>query len=137
MLEISWGTKMGTIETIAIFIGILLIATRLPALFWPKKTLKWYQSTFASKPVVVQSVAAIAFLLGLAFAYFIMMQVPLLHMFVSFFALLMLIFGFVILLVPELPHFILTTIMKKSDTKIRLLALIAIVVGALMIYLAL
>ncbi len=122
------------VRLVAIAFGLLLVLTRLPAVFNPGKF-----KGIVSKAVKhnVKLIGALAFLIGAVSLYAIWPQVPLLDVLASFFAVALLIFGVMCYIFREVPLLLAEAIGKKTNVFIRYMAFFGVVVGLAILYVAL
>ncbi len=126
---------MTNLETIAVILGILVIAARLPAAIWPKKFISFCKRKF-SRGSSIKTFGAIAFLVGLIFIYYIRNEVSLIQLLVGGFSLLMLVMGTIIFVMPKFPSTILNMLENKLSL-VRAMAFIAVSIGLLLVQLGL
>ena len=122
------------VRLVAIAFGLLLVLTRLPAVFNPAKF-----KGIVSKAVKrnVKLIGALSFLIGAVSLYVIWPQVPLLDLLASFFAAAMLMFGVMCYVFREVPLAVAEAVGKKTNVFIRYMAFFGVIVGLAILYVAL
>ncbi len=124
---------MANLEMIAIVLGILLVVTRLPAIFWPREFFSYWRKK-VSQESSAKMLGAIVFLIGIVFIYLIWNEISLLQLLVGGFSILMIVKGVMVLILPEFPTTILSSLEKKASVA-RIMAFVGLLIGILLIYL--
>ena len=122
------------VRLVAVAFGVLLVLTRLPAVFNPRK-FKGIVSKALKKNVKL--VGALALLIGAVSLYVIWPEVPLLDILAGFFALALMVFGAVCFIFKEAPLCLAEAVNKKTNTFIRYMAFLGVLVGLAILYIAL
>jgi len=122
------------VRLVAIVFGLLLVLTRLPAVFNPGK-FKGFISKLVKKNVKL--VGGLCLLIGGVSLYFIWPQVPLMDLLAVSFAVFMLGYGLVCLVIKEVPLAFADILLKKSNPFIRYAAFFKVLIGLAILYYAL
>ncbi len=125
---------MDPVKLVVAFFGLLMVVTRLPAVFNPEKFRGLLSKVVKQN---VQLIGAFCLVIGGSSLYFILPQVPVLDLVASFFSLAMIVIGLVSLLFKDLPLHMVEAAAKQSTTFIRFAAFAGVVVGIALLYLAL
>lgn len=128
--------SMQPLQTIALIIGLVAISTRLPGIFEPRKYMHWLERTFVKKKRF-RWIGILSAMIFLLFFYYLLQAVTILEALVSMFVMFGLVFGLLAIFIPELPTAMFAVIIKKSDTTIRVMCTIVVLIGVLLVYLAL
>lgn len=125
---------MSLLNTLALILGIITVATRLPGVVWPKSfrehTMKLIESNLAARIIAVVALA-----LGLIIVAALLKSRPWLEVMLLVLALLWLPTGAVALWRPDIYRRVANKVLLSSDLTLRALCCLGVLVGFLLCFL--
>jgi len=124
---------------ILLVVGLLIIITRLPLVFWPKKSLDWMQSNLLQKKMNLKFLGADMILLSIIFIVYLLQTTAFLGprtILASFFSIAILVKGIVVLFFPKIVEAVFEAWRKNYSGLTRIAAVDAMVLGVILVYLA-
>lgn len=125
---------MSVINTLAIVLGILAVATRLPGVLWPKG-FREHSMQLVEKDVVVRVAAVFALAVGLIIIGAIIKTRPWLDVLMLALALVWIPAGVTMLWRPEAYRWLANKVLLTSDLSLRLLCGLGVLLGFLLFFL--
>jgi len=125
------------VKTILLVVGLLLVLTRLPAIFWPKQYIAWLERNFFGENTSRQRlVALVFFLLSVVLLYFLFQKIMLLAALAAFFSFLLLVVTGMRFLFPKISEAVFFAWKDNYLHTTRSIAAVVVVTGMALIYLA-
>jgi hypothetical protein len=125
---------MSVLHTLAIILGILLVATRLPGLLWPKG-FREHSMKLMESDLVTRAFAFLALIIGLIIVIALVKSRPWLELVLLFLAMVWLPIGAVTLWKPDLYRRLANKVLLTNDLTLRALCTIGVLVGFLLFFL--
>lgn len=125
---------MRVLNTLAIVLGILTVATRLPGVLWPKG-FREHSMRLVESDLFVRVWAVVVLIIGLLIVAAVLKGQPWLEVVLLVLALLWLPFGTIMLWSPELYRKLATKVILSGELTLRLLCGLGVLIGFLLCFL--
>lgn len=125
---------MSVLNTLAIVLGIITVATRLPGVVWPK-SFREHSMKLIESDLAARVIAVVALALGLTIVVVLLKTRPWLEVVLLVLALLWLPAGAVALWRPDLYRRVANKVLLTNDPTLRALCTLGVLIGFLLCFL--